>query len=288
MTACARHATDRVRERAGLPSARFALLACVLAGCAPDVLEPPADELTPAFAPGAKVQQFAFASHRDGNWEIYRVNADGTGLLRLTNNPADDGPNGVGGYEIVWSPDGSRIAFTSNRSGAVEIWMMNSDGTAPAMITNRAGNEHDLAWSPDGTRIAFISNGNGDDNIWTVAPDGSGRAEFLGHAGADARPKWSPNGSKLVFENTSAGSAGVWVVNANATGLVQVALAGGAGPSWSSDGSRIAYERHDVIFLPYEVRQVSDIYTVLPSGGSPVLVVPAGQTLNMHPVWRPQ
>ena len=367
--------------------ARFRLVhlaaaAGALAACDTDRMAGP-PPVEPAFAPGPKTAQFAFTSNRDGNWEIYRVNADGTGLLRLTNHAADDGPNGQGGYDIAWSPDGSQVAFTSNRSGSVDIWVMNADGSRLTSLTNTAGNEHDLAWSPDGTRIAFarkrpadiypdiwfvtttgkpaetnltatayvdegqptwsddgqivafrsdpsgwpdppariavvhldggsvsssddwsarhtdpswspvgtpiayISNADGDDDIYTFLPDGTSKTLLLDHAGADARPRWSPDGSKLVFENTTTGTAGVWVVNSNGTSPLQVALSGTAGPSWSRDGTRVAYERHDTYVTQWQIRPVSDIYTVLPSGSSPLLVVAGPTSRNLHPVWRP-
>ncbi len=85
-----------------------------------------------------------FMSQRDGNWEIYRVNQDGGGLTRLTQNPASDGLP-------VWSPDGRSIAFASNRSGAWAIWAMNADGSnqrqlfaLPGPLDGRVGGEPDF------------------------------------------------------------------------------------------------------------------------------------------------
>lgn len=86
----------------------------------------------------------AFMSQRDGNWEIYRVNQDGGGLARLTQNPAHDGLP-------VWSPDGRSIAFVSNRSGAWAIWAMNADGSnqrqlfaLPGTLDGRVAGEPDF------------------------------------------------------------------------------------------------------------------------------------------------
>ncbi|MBN1658116.1 MAG: PD40 domain-containing protein [Anaerolineae bacterium] len=72
-------------------------------------------------APSGHGQKVAFMSARDGNWEVYRVNMDGSGLQRLTNNGAQDGLP-------TWSPDGKSIAFVSNRGGGWAIWVMNADG----------------------------------------------------------------------------------------------------------------------------------------------------------------
>src|SRR6185503_13314557 len=86
-------------------------------------------------APGIALAQaangpgrIAFTSNRDGNDEIYVMNADGTGVVRLTNDPAID-------QQPAWSPDGSRIAFVSNRGGKFDTYLMNADGTGVTRLT---------------------------------------------------------------------------------------------------------------------------------------------------------
>ena len=92
----------------------------------------------------------AFESLRDGNFEIYVMNADGSGQTRLTNNPVLDG-------SPSWSPDGGRIAFESLRDGNVEIYVMNADGSGQTRLTNDPAFDGSPSWSPDGGRIAFES-----------------------------------------------------------------------------------------------------------------------------------
>src|SRR5438105_1146558 len=77
---------------------------------------------------GATQGKIAFTSNRDGNDEIYVMNTDGTGVTRLTNDPASDS-------QPAWSPDGSRIAFTSTRVGNFDIYVMNADGTNVTRLT---------------------------------------------------------------------------------------------------------------------------------------------------------
>ncbi|UCC48931.1 MAG: PD40 domain-containing protein, partial [Gemmatimonadota bacterium] len=78
---------------------------------------------------------------RDGNYEIYVMNADGSNPVRLTDNPAGD-------YEPAWSPDGTRIAFMSYRDGNYEIYVMEADGSNPARLTDNPAGDNHPAWSP--------------------------------------------------------------------------------------------------------------------------------------------
>src|SRR4026208_846628 len=81
--------------------------------------------------------KIAFVSDRDGNQEIYSMNADGSGQVNLTKNPASD-------FDPSWSPDGTKIAFTSDRDNGWEIYVMNSDGSGVTRITNNPA----LDWTP--------------------------------------------------------------------------------------------------------------------------------------------
>jgi len=101
-------------------------------------------------APAGFQAKVAFMSGRDGNWEVYSVNVDGSALKRLTNNGAEDGLP-------TWSPDGKSIAFVSRRSGAWAIWAMNSDGTNQRKLFDLdggyGGGEYDwtrerISWAP--------------------------------------------------------------------------------------------------------------------------------------------
>ena len=89
----------------------------------------------------AQAGRIAFASKRDGNWEIYVMNADGSGQTNLTNNPAE-------GWRPAWSPDGRHIAFTSYRDGNGEIYVMNADGSGQTNLTNNPAEDGIPAWSP--------------------------------------------------------------------------------------------------------------------------------------------
>src|SRR5438067_381974 len=110
-----------------------AVLGLALAGCG-------SDSTAPSGRPAAG--QIAFTSDRDGNVDIYLVHADGSGVTRLTNNPARD-------FLPVWSSDGTRIAFYSERDGNGDTYVMNADGSGVRNLTNNPASDATPAWSPD-------------------------------------------------------------------------------------------------------------------------------------------
>jgi TolB protein len=104
-----------------------------------NVTNHPANEFTPAWSPDGS--QIAFESYRDGNSEIYVMDANGSNPVRLTDDPAWD-------RDPAWSPDGSRIVFQSARDCNGEIYVMNADGSNPVRLTRDASSDDDPAWSP--------------------------------------------------------------------------------------------------------------------------------------------
>jgi hypothetical protein len=138
---------------------------------------------TPTSIPSARI---AFVSERDGNPEIYVMNVDGSGLTRLTNNPAGD-------YAPAWSPDGSKIAFHSDRDDNLDIYVMNADGTSQSRLTNNPGNDEWPAWSPDGSKIAFSSERGGNEEVYLISADGTGETNLTNNPAQDSDPAWSPD-----------------------------------------------------------------------------------------------
>ena len=135
--------------------------------------------------------KIAFTSTRDGNREIYVMNADGTGQTRLTSSTAiDEAP--------AFSPDGSRIAFTSGGG----VYVMNASESTKTTNVNKVqiGSGSHPTFSPDGSRVAFDGGGE----ILITNADGSGAPTFLtSNVVADDRdPAWSPDGSKIAFNNS--------------------------------------------------------------------------------------
>jgi Tol biopolymer transport system component len=211
--------------------------------------------------------KIAFASNRDGNSEIYVMNADGTAQTRITSNPAADS-------EPAWSPSGTKIAFESNRAGNSEIYVMNADGTGQTRITSNPADDFGPAWSPDGTRIAFASTRAETCcpyAIFTMKADGSDVTQLTGSAfalGGATQPAWSPNGTKIAF--TTGAPSDVWVINADGTTPTRLTSEGFGSPNWSPDGTKIAFNSG------------TDVYTMNADGTGQTSI-----TSGLVPAWSP-
>ena len=191
-------------------------------------------DASPVWSPDGR--RIAFDSKRDGNWEVYVMNADGTGVTRLTFNDAVDG-------SPSWSPDGRRIAFDSKRDGNLEIYVMNADGSGVTRLTHNPADDGYPSWSPDGRRIAFDSKRDGNREIYVMNADRSGVTRLTYNGAADLTPAWSPDGRRIAFDSKRDGNLEIYVMNADGTGVTRLTHnpADDGHPSWSPDGRRIAF-----------------------------------------------
>ena len=150
--------------------------------------------LCPVLAKPLSSEKIVFSSNRDGNWEIYIMNPDGTRQERLTYDRAVD-------YEPVISPTGNRILFTSNRAGTRDLYLMDVDGrnVRPLFGISEAYRT-EPTWSPDGKRIAYSQRALGGINIHTARVDGTA-IELIVHlkSAHSGYPAWAANGSEIAF-----------------------------------------------------------------------------------------
>ncbi len=180
--------------------------------------------------------KIAFFSNRDGNSEIYSMDADGKNERRLTNHlAADEWPG--------WSPDGRYITFSSNRDGNGEIYVMDADGTDIRRLTNNPAYDWFPVWSPDGAQIAFVSDRDGNNEVYIMDAEGLNQRRLTGSASFDAFPSWSPDSKQIVFASNRDGNYKLYAVNVNASNLRRLTntSADDTTPSWSPDGQQIAF-----------------------------------------------
>ena len=236
-------------------------------------------DVQPEFSPDGTT--LVFSSDRLGNYDIWQVAADGSGLAQLTDDPADDldptySPDGsqilfdsyrrgsparlylmtaagadereipvtaAGGIFPAWSRDGMQIAFACGSAGnRVGICVMDAQGmSARILVDSLDAREWEPSWSPDGTRIAFVSDADGDDEIYVIDVATRVTEQLTDNDVPDAGPAWSPDGSRIAFDSR-ADDIEIHVMDADGGNAIRLTYSDGAvAPSWSPDGTRIAY-----------------------------------------------
>jgi Tol biopolymer transport system component len=190
--------------------------------------------------PPGGVPQIAFVSTRDGNGEIYVMDADGSNPRRLTDHRLWDGFPG-------WSPDGSQIAYYSyvnNKNWAIKV--MNADGSNPRQLTDNGVCDGAPQWSPDGTRIAYSSDADctaEHREIYVIDIDGNNPRNLTQNEADEMSFAWSPDGQQLVFSSNRDGNYELYTMAADG-GKVRRLTENGAQemmPAWSPDGGQIAF-----------------------------------------------
>lgn len=216
-----------------------------------------------------------FSSNRDGNYEIYVMNGDGSQQTNLTMEFDDD-------IQASWSPDGTRIVFVSNRSpfitAAYQIYVMDADGNDPVALTDNSGSK-EPDWSPDGQAIIF----SWGDHLYRMKPDGTELVGVINSATAEGFAHWSPDGQQIVFTyHQGYNNSEIYKANIDGSNFTRLTFHGGlvGAPKWSPDGSRIAYSYSTDLSGNWEVY-------IMNSDGSSAVNISNHGAKDFSPVWSP-
>jgi hypothetical protein len=173
---------------------------------------------------GSKI---AFCSF-DPDAEIYVMNPDGSNQVNLTNNTT------ITDTDPFFSPDGTKIAFRSNRDGNEEIYVMSVDGSNPTRLTDTLALEELPAFSPDGGKIVFVSARDGNSEIYVMNADGSNQVRLTNNTATERHPTFSPDGSQIAFVSDRDGNNEIYLMNADGSNPVRLTnnTASDFGPVW--------------------------------------------------------
>lgn len=197
----------------------------------------------PVFAKAPDTPKIIFGTYREeeGNRELYLMNPDGSELVNITNNRADD----VSG---VWSPTGEQILFASDRDrflGNWDLYLMDADGENVRPVFEKSTARRHPTWSPDGEHIAYTRTVRGVWYVYMSTSDGKNE-ERLAIGGS---PKWSPDGTEIVFVAIAGPERlSIHILNVRTRKQKHFFppddISTAREPAWSPDGTKIAFMWH--------------------------------------------
>ena len=177
----------------------------------------------------------------DPDVEIFVADPDGTSVKQLTHNDHDD-------VDPVWSPDGSRLAYTATLGeDRTVLFAIKADGTNDRKLTNNQANSTQPAWSPDGTMIAYTHNDGTHAEIHIIKADGTNDRKLTNNQANSTQPAWSPDGTMIAYTHNDGTHAEIHIIKADGTNDRKLTnnQANSTQPAWSPDGTMIAYTRRD-------------------------------------------
>lgn len=194
--------------------------------------------------------RLVFQVNENGNWDIYSVNVDGSNLTRMTDHPRGDSSG-------VFSPDGTRILFASDRGGINELFVMPAEGGEPVQITRNKGVWYRTVWAPDGPHILYRASVPPAEDMsqpgefYRVRPDGREEGVLPGGKRREVNQSYSPDGRMIAFDAHGDGVTwesgrqwDIWLMNADGSGRRNLTARNNVndwGPSWSPDGKTIVF-----------------------------------------------
>jgi len=231
-----------------------------------------------------------FTNDRDGNDDVYVMNADGSNVTNLTNHPAHDG-----GGAFSW--DGAKIAFNSLRDGNAEIYVMNTDGSNQTRLTTGTLHSSSAAWSPNGNKIAFIKGSSTPVAFMTPLPfpdeaflmdaNGSNQTQLTYFSSTPTPTSctypcrasiggitWAPDSSKIALSYF-----GIHTMDPDVSGWAGMTKVPPSNsnfcPSWSPDGTKIAF-----------IGPSTEIFVMDTNGGN-ITQLTAPTFAGFQPCWSP-
>jgi Tol biopolymer transport system component len=228
-------------------------------------------QTVPAWSPDGS--RIAFASKREGSFDIYSMAADGSDTQRLTTAAVDES-------DPSWSSSGQLIVFSRGTAG--DLYVMNADGTNVRPIVTGEASDTQPAWSPDGQWIAFVRQTAGTSirELWLVRPNGTGARRLTSLGAVSDSPAWSPDSTRIAFaSNVIDRQYEVYSVSVDGTGQQRLTVTENDSfePAWSPDGATIAFSESGSIYA----KGVSED----PNAEAERLTDPEGNDSN--PAWRP-
>ena len=235
------------------------------------------------------IAKIAFSSNRDGNWDIWTMNPDGSDPVNLTRDAAAD-------FSPVWSPTGEQILFVSFREGGESLYLMDADGGNIRRVLDNWHSRSDATWSPDGKRIASVS-----DAVLYIATIDGKSVEPVAQTGFGSvgYPAWSPDGKEIAFIYYKP-KQGYELRLLNVKTRKQKVILGEldkypvkSHPAWSPNGQQIAFVLRKLRgFLNQadaDAWQDEDtIYLINRDGNQLRQLVSEKGPNALHPTWSPQ
>jgi Tol biopolymer transport system component len=179
----------------------------------------------------------------------YKVNiwrVDLSGPARSPGAPFQLIPSTRNDSYPAYSPDGKRIAFNSDRSGHLEIWVCNSDGSNVVQLTSiEAGDAYTPKWSPDGRSVAFTALVGGNEDIYVISANGGTHRRLTTDLAGDMWPSWARDGQSIYFKSGRGGKGRIWRIPAAGGDAIQITQTDGDKPLESPDGKYLYYVKGD-------------------------------------------
>jgi hypothetical protein len=192
----------------------------------------------PTVTPVPKVSiAYTFRTTDKEKWRIYVAGQNGINAVSLTNGLADD-------EWPSWSPDGAKVAFTSNRDGHWEVYVMNADGSDQTRLTRTPQHSWSPTWSFDGKKLLFSSFRDRNWEVYVAGADGSNPTRLTDEPAEDQAPIWSPDGRAIAFASKRTGSYELYLMNPDGSAVTRLTQtnANNYSPAWSPDSRQIAFE----------------------------------------------